>query len=149
MQDFGRVNMMIDGMRQDFVQNGHMQRNGEMYVDSELLSEVEVERGVVHGVHGTGAMAGSVDFRTLDFGDVLREGRDIGLRLRGTSGMGHQGNGVNFFGSAAGAARAGERLEVMAAVSRRSIGDYRIGTRGGEMARIQFGSTAERSSSLM
>lgn len=131
MQDFGRVNMMIDGMRQDFVQNGHMQRNGEMYVDSELLSEVVVERGVVHGVHGTGAMAGSVDFRTLDFGDVLREGRDIGLKLRGTSGMGYQGNGVNFIGSAAGAARAGENLEVMAAVSRRSIGDYRIGAYGG------------------
>lgn len=131
MQDFGRVNMMIDGMRQDFVQNGHMQRNGEMYVDSELLSEVEVERGVVHGVHGTGAMAGSVDFRTLDFGDVLREGRDIGLKLRGTSGMGYQGNGTNFIGSAAGAARAGENLEVMAAVSRRSIGDYRIGAYGG------------------
>ncbi|WP_241117305.1 TonB-dependent hemoglobin/transferrin/lactoferrin family receptor [Achromobacter xylosoxidans] len=131
MQDFGRVNMMIDGMRQDFVQNGHMQRNGEMYVDSELLSEVEVERGVVRGVHGTGAMAGSVDFRTLDFGDVLREGRDIGLKLRGTSGMGYQGNGVNFIGSAAGAARAGENLEVLAAVSRRSIGDYRIGAYGG------------------
>lgn len=131
MQDFGRVNMMIDGMRQDFVQNGHMQRNGEMYVDSELLSEAVVERGVVHGVHGTGAMAGSVDFRTLDFGDVLREGREIGLKLRGTSGMGYQGNGVNFIGSAAGAARAGENLEVMAAVSRRSIGDYRIGARGG------------------
>ncbi|CUI26503.1 Probable TonB-dependent receptor NMB1497 precursor [Achromobacter ruhlandii] len=133
MQDFGRVNMMIDGMRQDFVQNGHMQRNGEMYVDSELLSEVEVERGVVHGVHGTGAMAGSVDFRTLDFGDVLREGRDIGLKLRGTSGMGYQGNGTNFIGSAAGAARAGENLEVMAAVSRRSIGDYRIGAYGGAL----------------
>ncbi|WZB67462.1 TonB-dependent receptor plug domain-containing protein [Achromobacter xylosoxidans] len=132
MQDFGRVNMMIDGMRQDFVQNGHMQRNGEMYVDSELLSEVEVERGVVRGVHGTGAMAGSVDFRTLDFGDVLREGRDIGLKLRGTSGMGYQGNGVNFIGSAAGAARAGENLEVLAAVSRRSIGDYRFGLRGGQ-----------------
>ncbi|MFY2856234.1 TonB-dependent hemoglobin/transferrin/lactoferrin family receptor [Achromobacter xylosoxidans] len=132
MQDFGRVNMMIDGMRQDFVQNGHMQRNGEMYVDSELLSEVQVERGVVRGVHGTGAMAGSVDFRTLDFGDVLREGRDIGLKLRGTSGMGYQGNGVNFIGSAAGAARAGENLEVMAAVSRRSIGDYRFGLRGGQ-----------------
>ncbi len=131
MQDFGRVNMMIDGMRQDFVQNGHMQRNGEMYVDSELLSEVEVERGVVHGVHGTGAMAGSVDFRTLDFGDVLREGRDIGLKLRGTSGMGYQGNGVNFIGSAAGAANAGEHLQVLAAISRRSIGDYRIGTHKG------------------
>lgn len=131
MQDFGRVNMMIDGMRQDFVQNGHMQRNGEMYVDSELLSEVVVERGVVRGVHGTGAMAGSVDFRTLDFGDVLREGRDIGLRLRGTSGLGGQGNGMHFLGSAAGAARAGENLELLAAISRRSIGDYRIGSRGG------------------
>lgn len=40
MQDFGRVNMMIDGMRQNFNENGHQQRNGTMYVDSELLSDV-------------------------------------------------------------------------------------------------------------
>ncbi|MGO1888688.1 MAG: TonB-dependent receptor plug domain-containing protein, partial [Halomonas sp.] len=38
MQDFGRVNMMVDGMRQNFNDNGHQQRNGTMYVDSELLS---------------------------------------------------------------------------------------------------------------
>lgn len=131
MQDFGRVNMMIDGMRQNFVQNGHMQRNGEMYVDSELLSDVVVERGVRSGVHSTGALAGSIDFRSLDFADVLREGKDVGVRLRGNTGLGGEGNGVHFLGSAAGAARVGDSLELLVAYSRRSIGDYRIGTRGG------------------
>lgn len=131
MQDFGRVNMMIDGMRQNFVQSGHMQRNGEMYVDSELLSEVLVERGVHGDVHSTGAMAGSVDFRSLDFADLLREGRDYGVRLRGSTGLGGEGNGIHFLGSAAGAARVGE-VEVLAAYSRKSIGDYTIGKRGGD-----------------
>lgn len=130
MQDFGRVNMMIDGMRQNFVQNGHMQRNGEMYIDSELLSEVVIERGVRADVHSTGALAGSVDFRSLDFADILRDDHDVGVRLRGNTGLGGEGNGVNFLGSAAGAARVGENLELLAAYSRRSIGDYKIGTHG-------------------
>ncbi|MEI2417009.1 TonB-dependent hemoglobin/transferrin/lactoferrin family receptor [Orrella sp. JC864] len=126
MQDFGRVNMMIDGMRQNFVQAGHMQRNGEMYVDSELLSDVVIERGPRTSVHGAGAIGGSVNFRTLDFDDIIPAGRDMGFRLRANTGS----NGVNFLGSAAGAARVGDRLELLAAYSHRSFGDYRIGTRG-------------------
>ncbi|VFR80488.1 Hemophore HasA outer membrane receptor HasR / Iron siderophore receptor protein [plant metagenome] len=130
MQDFGRVNMMIDGMRQNFVQTGHMQRNGEMFVDSELLSSVVVERGPRSDVHGLGAIGGSVNFRTLDFDDVLREGQHLGFRLRANTGLGNAGNGVNFIGSAAGAARVGERVELLAAYARRSFGDYEIGSRG-------------------
>ncbi|WP_223302717.1 TonB-dependent receptor [Halotalea alkalilenta] len=131
MQDFGRVNMMIDGMRQNFVSNGHQQRNGEMYVDSELLSGATVERGPRADVHGAGAIAGQVNFSTLDFDDLIKPGRDFGGRLRGNTGLGGEGNGVDFIGSLAVAGRIDDRLELLAARSRRSIGDYDIGRHGG------------------
>ncbi|WP_159053563.1 MULTISPECIES: TonB-dependent hemoglobin/transferrin/lactoferrin family receptor [unclassified Halomonas] len=131
MQDFGRVNMMVDGMRQNFVQNAHQQRNGEMYVDSELLSGAVVERGPRSGVHGATAIAGSVNFQTLDYDDVILSDNDVGVRLRGITGAGGEGNGVNFIGSTAVAGRFGDNLELLAARSRRSLGDYSIGSRGG------------------
>lgn len=127
MQDFGRVNMMIDGMRQSFVQNGHQQRNGQMYVDPELITSVVVERGPRNDVHGMAAIAGTVDFRTIDPEDILDGDDDrIGARLRGTTGD----NGVKFMGSAALAGRLTDNLELIAAYSRRNIGDYDIGTKG-------------------
>jgi heme acquisition protein HasR len=132
MQDFGRVNMMIDGMRQNFVQNGHQQRNGQMYVDPELISNVTIERGPRNNVHGMGAIAGSVNFTTLGFEDLLDNDTDrIGARLRGNTGLGGDGNGVNFLGSAAVAGRLTDNLEVLAAYSRRDIGAYDVGSKGG------------------
>ncbi|RKF17555.1 TonB-dependent receptor [Altericroceibacterium spongiae] len=131
MQDFGRVNMMIDGMRQNFVQNGHQGRNGQMYVDPELVTSVTIERGPRAGVHGMGAIAGSVDFRTIGPEHILDGDDDrIGTRLRATTGLGADGNGVNFLGSAALAGRLTDNLEVIAAYSRRDIGDYDIGKHG-------------------
>lgn len=131
MQDFGRVNMMIDGMRQNFVRNGHQQRNGQIYVDPELISAVTIERGPRTDVHGAGAIAGSVNFQTLDFSDLLADGDKLGARLRGSTGLGAEGNGVNFVGSAALAGRVSDRIEILGAYSRRSIGDYDIGKHGG------------------
>lgn len=129
MQDFGRVNMMVDGMRQNFNENGHQQRNGTMYVDSELLSDVVIEKGASTGVHGAGAIAGSANFRTIDVDDVLLPGKDIGVRLRGMTGVGGEGNGVNFIGSAAVAGRLGDRWELLAARSNRNFGEYAPGRR--------------------
>ncbi|MDF0490299.1 TonB-dependent hemoglobin/transferrin/lactoferrin family receptor [Sphingomonas sp. H39-1-10] len=127
MQDFGRVNMMIDGMRQNFVQNGHQQRNGQMYVDPELITSVVIERGPRNDVHGAGAIAGTVDFRTTNPEDILDGPNDrIGARVRATTGS----NGVKFLGSAAIAGQLTDNLEVIAAYSRREIGDYDIGSHG-------------------
>lgn len=131
MQDFGRVNMMIDGMRQNFVRNGHQQRNGQIYVDPELISAVTIERGPRTDVHGAGAIAGSVNFQTLGISDLLDDGEKTGARLRGSTGLGAEGNGINFIGSAAVAGRIGDRIELLGAYSRRSVGDYDIGKHGG------------------
>lgn len=129
MQDFGRVNMMIDGMRQNFNENAHQQRNGNMYVDSELLSEVVIEKGPSSSMHGAGAIAGSANFRTLNYDDIIMDGNDVGARIRANTGLGSEGNGVNFIGSAAVAGRFGDHLELLGARSRRSLGEYSPGRR--------------------
>ncbi|MGP9659116.1 TonB-dependent hemoglobin/transferrin/lactoferrin family receptor [Halomonas sp. AOP31-B1-25] len=129
MQDFGRVNMMIDGMRQNFNENAHQQRNGNMYVDSELLSEVVIEKGPSSSMHGAGAIAGSANFRTLNYDDIIMDGNDVGARIRANTGLGGESNGVNFIGSAAVAGRFGDRLELLGARSRRSLGEYSPGRR--------------------
>lgn len=130
MQDFGRVNMMIDGMRQNHVESGHQQRNGEMYVDSELLSRVVIEKGPSAGVHGANAIAGSANFQTLDYDDIILPGQDQGVRLRGTTGVGGYANGMHFLGSAAVAGRFDDRLELLFARSNKNQGEYRVGDRG-------------------
>lgn len=129
MQDFGRVNMMIDGMRQNFNENAHQQRNGNFYVDSELLSSVEIDKGPSSGVHGATAIAGSADFQTINYDDIILPGNDVGVRLRGTTGVGGDANGVHFIGSTAVAGRFGDNLELLAAKSRRSFGEYAPGKR--------------------
>lgn len=129
MQDFGRVNTMIDGMRQNFNENGHQQRNGQLYVDSELISSVVIEKGPRSDVTGATSIAGSANFGTLNVDDIILPGQDTGVRLRGMTGLGGYGNGVNFIGSAAVAGRLGDNLELLAARSRRSFGDYAPGSR--------------------
>lgn len=129
MQDFGRVNMMIDGMRQNYVESGHQQRNGQMYVDSDLLSDVIIEKGPNAGVHGANAIAGSANFRTINLEDVVLPGNDVGVRFRGNTGVGGEGNGVNFIGSIAVAGRVGDNLELVAARSHRNLGEYSPGSR--------------------
>lgn len=130
MQDFGRVNMMIDGMRQNHVESGHQQRNGQMYIDSELLSSVVIEKGPNAGVYGANAIAGSANFRTLDYDDIILPGQDHGVRLRGATGVGGDANGAHFLGSVAVAGRLSDRLELLAARSQKKLGEYNMGNRG-------------------
>ncbi|MDN3518489.1 TonB-dependent hemoglobin/transferrin/lactoferrin family receptor [Aquisalimonas lutea] len=129
MQDFGRVNMMIDGARQNFQISGHQQRNGQMYIDPELLAEVQVDKGPSSGVHGAGAIAGSANFRTIGPYDVILPGNSAGLRLRGTTGLGEYANGTEFIGSAA-AAYATDSFDVLLARSGQEFGEYEPGDNG-------------------
>ena len=63
LQDFGRVNVMIDGARQNFQRTGH-NADGIFYLEPELLSSVDVVRGPVANIYGSGAIGGVVSFRT-------------------------------------------------------------------------------------
>lgn len=127
VQDYGRVNMNIDGMRQNFSVNGHQQRNGVMFIDPELISSVEIDKGTSAGMGGAGVLGGIASFSTVDAREFLGEGKEFGGRLRAGHGIGELGNGTYFNGSAL-FAFGNEIGDVLLGVSERHFGDYRAGT---------------------
>ncbi|MGU3399198.1 TonB-dependent receptor domain-containing protein [Brucellaceae bacterium D45D] len=116
----GRVNTMIDGVRQNFRFTGH-EATGFTYVDSNLLTDIDVSRGAVTGVGG-GSLAGSVNLRTLGVDDIVREGRQYGVLGRASWGS----NGVGFSEMLAAGARANS-MGIAAAISRRDSKNYKDG----------------------
>lgn len=117
----GRVNMTIDGVRQNFRFTGHTSQ-GFAYVDPLLLASIEVQRGAVSGPGGSGALAGAANMRTLDVDDVLKPGRDSGALTSLTWGS----NGVGFSEMAAGAIRSGN-ISIIGAISKHDQDDYENG----------------------
>lgn len=122
LQDFGRVNVTIDGARQNFQTSGHS-ANGVFYIDPEMIKSVEVVRGAGSATEGSGSIGGGVDFRTIDAGDVLDPGDVVGARAktRYTS----NGKGLMTHGEVAG--RIGDAFDVIAAGTWSEIGDYTDG----------------------
>ncbi|MGO4685895.1 TonB-dependent receptor domain-containing protein [Hyphomicrobium sp. 2TAF46] len=114
----GRVNMSIDGVRQNFRFTGH-DASGFVYVDPLLLASINVERGAVSGVGGAGALAGAADLHTLDVDDILKPGRNYGALTSLSWGS----NGVGFSEMGAGAIRSGA-ISVAGAISKHNIDDY-------------------------
>ncbi|WAJ40114.1 TonB-dependent hemoglobin/transferrin/lactoferrin family receptor [Pseudomonas sp. GOM7] len=127
VQDYGRVNMNVDGMRQNFSVNGHQQRNGVMFVDPEFISSVEIYKGTSAGMGGAGVLGGIASFNSVEAREFLGEGKEYGGRLRGGHGIGELGNGTYFNGSAL-FAFGNEIGDVLLGVSERHFGDYRAGT---------------------
>ena len=137
VQDYGRVNMNIDGMRQNYQQSGHQQRNGTMYIDPELLSGVTVEKGATSGMGGAGVIGGVAQFSTLNARDFIHEGTEFGGRIRATTGLGGYANGTDFIGSSA-FALGNEIGDILVAASERHLGDYDPGTNG-EIGELRTG----------
>ncbi|WP_397377993.1 TonB-dependent hemoglobin/transferrin/lactoferrin family receptor [Pseudomonas sp.] len=129
LQDFGRVNMMIDGARQNYQQSGHG-ANGQAYVDPELLRSVEIEKGPNSGVGGAGVIGGMVNFRTIDAADLVTDGRNIGGQINASSGFGGYRNGMHFSGSAAVGVSVHDRYDLLLALGSKSLGQFEPGQRG-------------------
>lgn len=124
MQDFGRVNVMIDGTRQNYQQSGHGS-NGSVYLDPEMLGGVDISKGPTSTVGGAGMIAGVVNFRTLEADDLVKEGQTRGARLNLSSGS----NGYHFAGSAALGLKPSEDLDIVMLVSRKKVGEFEKGRR--------------------
>jgi hemoglobin/transferrin/lactoferrin receptor protein len=121
MEGSGRVNMMIDGVRQNFRFTGH-EAQGFTYVDPSLLAGVDISRGAVSTAGGAGALAGAANFRTLDIIDVLKPGQKAGSLSTGSYGT----NGQNWTGMQAGAISNG-RAGFVGAISGRNPEDFKNG----------------------
>lgn len=129
MQDFGRVNMSIDGMRQNFQRTGHGQRNGQMYIDPSMLAGVTIEKGVSTGMGGAGVIGGIANFRTIEAKDFLTAGKNIGGKISYATGVGGRRNGTNLIGSGA-VALGNDKIDFLISASERRFGDYRTGKHG-------------------
>ncbi|WP_018632448.1 TonB-dependent receptor domain-containing protein [Neomegalonema perideroedes] len=116
----GRVNMMVDGVRQNFRFTGH-EAQGYGYVDPNLLAGIDVVRGAETGVGG-GGLAGSVNFRTLGVSDIVRPGQDYGALGR----VSWSDNGGGWSGMAGAGARF-ENFGLAGAFGFRDSDDYKNG----------------------
>jgi len=131
----GRINTMIDGVPQTFRNSaGHASTGGELiYVDPNLLSGVSVERGSINGAAGMGALAGAVNFHTLDFDDVVLPGQDFGIKTLTKFGN----NGYGFSGMLSGGAKTqldnGGQADVVGGFSYSDHHNYKRGGKDGEM----------------
>ncbi|SHO20476.1 TonB dependent receptor protein [Moritella viscosa] len=135
VQDFGRVNTNIDGMRQNFQRSGYQDRNGSLIVDPELLSSIHIKKGVSSGSGGLGTIGGQVNFRTVDFDDVIKKNNNGGMIVRGETGVGKWANGNKYKSSFTAGYKLTDNVSVMAAVSDTKTGDYRMGSEGESIIR--------------
>ncbi|MFN0264602.1 TonB-dependent hemoglobin/transferrin/lactoferrin family receptor [Tepidamorphus sp. 3E244] len=122
LQDFGRVNVMIDGARQNFQRSGH-NADGSFYLEPELIKDVTVIRGPVANVFGSGAIGGVVAFETIDPFEFLRPGERFAFSSKGQLTF----NADGFVTSNTAAAGADERFGIIANITYRDQDDYHDG----------------------
>lgn len=122
LQDFGRVNVMIDGARQNFQRSGH-NANGQFYLEPEMVKQVDVVRGPVSTIYGSGAIGGVVNFQTIDPADMLRHGETWAARIKGQYSTNEDGKLV----SATGAVKANENVSLLANFVWRDLDAYEDG----------------------
>ncbi len=122
LSDFGRVNVMIDGARQNFQSSGH-NANGTVFIDPALLAGADITRGTVTGTNGAGAIGGVVNLRTIGVDDVVPQGKTYGLLAAPILGTNH----YDLSGMIAVGARATPEIGVVGAFSMRNSGNYYSG----------------------
>jgi hemoglobin/transferrin/lactoferrin receptor protein len=122
LQDFGRVAVVVDGARQNFQRSGH-NANGSFFLEPELLAALDIARGPVSNIYGSGAIGGVASFRTKDADDILRPGEKWGAQAHFTAGS----NQVQGLGSLFAAARVNPNVDVFLGGTYRSVDDYKDG----------------------
>ncbi|WP_198292788.1 TonB-dependent hemoglobin/transferrin/lactoferrin family receptor [Mesorhizobium sp. STM 4661] len=122
LQDFGRVQVIVDGARQNFQRSDHGPQS-TFYVDPELIKSVDVIRGPVANTYGSGAIGGVVFFDTKDAEDFLKPGETWAGSVTGR----YESNGEGWTTSATGAYRFNENWDVLGNIVYRDYDDYKDG----------------------
>ncbi len=121
LQDFGRVAVLVDGAQQNFQRSGHF-ANGLFYLDPEFVGGVDVVRGPVANIYGSGAIGGVASFRTKELDDILLPGEMAAVQSRAQ----FSSNGSQWLDSTFGGAR-GPNGDVFIGGVFRSNGNYTEG----------------------
>ncbi|MGE3066900.1 MAG: TonB-dependent hemoglobin/transferrin/lactoferrin family receptor [Hyphomicrobiaceae bacterium] len=121
LQDFGRVNVLIDGARQNFQKSDHG-ANGTFYMEPEMLKRVDITRGPTATIYGSGAIGGVAAFELIDADDILRPGERMAIQSRTR----YSSNGPGWMESGTGALKVGN-FDVLMQGTGRWNDDYKDG----------------------
>ncbi|WP_315919712.1 TonB-dependent hemoglobin/transferrin/lactoferrin family receptor [Mesorhizobium sp. SP-1A] len=122
LQDFGRVQVIVDGARQDFSRSGHGTAS-TFWIDPELIKSADVIRGPVANTYGSGAIGGVVFFDTKDATDFLSPDETWATSVTGR----YETDGQGWTTSATGAYRFNENADVLGNIVYRNYNDYKDG----------------------
>ncbi len=122
LQDAGRVTVLVDGARQNLQITGH-QAQSMLFVDPDLMQQVDVIRGPVANTFGSGAIGGVVAFETKDAGDFLHDGETWGA----SNALRYESNGSGWTNSTTGAFRFSDAADILANIVWRDYGEYKDG----------------------
>lgn len=86
MQGMGRVTTTVDGSHQTSTSfRGYPGSRDETYVDPDMIGGIDVSKGPADGLGG-GGIGGSVALRTISARDIVPEGEEWAVRVRGSLG---------------------------------------------------------------
>lgn len=122
LQDFGRVNVMVDGARQNFQRTGH-NANGAFYLEPEFLSSVDITRGPAANIYGSGAIGGVAAFTTRGINDILRADETSAIVQK----VGVGTNGAGYVTSTSGGLRVGPNVDLYGQFVNRNTSPYESG----------------------
>ena len=84
LQSFDRTIVRVDGTRQSSTSNrGYQGETTRTFIDPDLIGGAIISKGPSSDLQAAGAIGGLVELRTLEPDDIIKEGKDWGLRLRG------------------------------------------------------------------
>ncbi|OQM77522.1 ligand-gated channel [Pseudaminobacter manganicus] len=122
LQDAGRVAVLVDGARQNFGIMGH-DAESLLFIDPDLVKQVDVIRGPVANTYGSGAIGGVVAFETKDASDFLHDGETWAASTTGR----YETNGQGWTTGATGAYRFNDAADIIANIVWRDYGEYKDG----------------------
>lgn len=122
LQNFGRVNILVDGARQDYQTTGHS-AGGTFYLDPAFIGRVDITRGPASTVYGSGAIGGVAAFTTRTVDDILNPGQTFGVEQK----IGLGTNGAGFENASAMAVRVSPNVELFGQFVYRNSSTYKDG----------------------
>ncbi|WP_296251847.1 TonB-dependent receptor [uncultured Stenotrophomonas sp.] len=83
IQGQSRIPVIIDGGQSTMdTYRGYAGQSQRTYLDPDLISNITITKGPSLQANASGGIGGVVEMETLKVDDVLREGRDSGIRVR-------------------------------------------------------------------
>jgi len=147
LSGLGRVNMMVDGVSQNYygsapssVSHGGVPSSqfGAL-IDPNFIIGVDVSRGNVIGGDGVNALAGSANFRTIGVDDVVFAGEKTGARTKMSTGNNGVGRSAMLAVAMKNPAFDGGSVGFMAATSASVIGNNYKNAKGVNSEEFGFG----------